>query len=260
MHFYVTTDDRFAKLKLCCCLLFVSYVFCLCHMCLSSSCSVLMFLLFVYWRLLKSSWIVTIMYTKSLWKRIISLRYVMHIFLWRLKSSLLVLLKVIQNSIIVFFFWTLKFSSNTAMVETETFFHCVSFSRVATISFNYSALNLLFSCECQLSKPLIVSLFVPIFTVVVDENASELLSLAALKEPLFSRKLVQLIKILSAFRLVIERGDRVLECFYTEYFIEHVWSKEMSELFLAFLTGHLTTTPDTEYAFSHWYHLRERWK
>ncbi|CAE6112025.1 unnamed protein product [Arabidopsis arenosa] len=34
-----------------------------------------------------------------------------------------------------------------------------------------------------------------------DENASELLSSAALKEPLFSRKLVQLIKILSVFRL-----------------------------------------------------------
>ncbi|KAL1189126.1 Dicer-like protein 4 [Cardamine amara subsp. amara] len=37
--------------------------------------------------------------------------------------------------------------------------------------------------------------------VAEDENASELLSLAALQEPLFSRKLVQLIKILSVFRL-----------------------------------------------------------
>jgi endoribonuclease Dicer len=37
--------------------------------------------------------------------------------------------------------------------------------------------------------------------VAKDENASDLLSLAALKEPLFSRKLVQLIKILSVFRL-----------------------------------------------------------
>ncbi|XP_010495321.1 PREDICTED: dicer-like protein 4 [Camelina sativa] len=37
--------------------------------------------------------------------------------------------------------------------------------------------------------------------VAKDENASELLSLAALKEPLFSRKLVQLIEILSVFRL-----------------------------------------------------------
>ncbi|ESQ42054.1 hypothetical protein EUTSA_v100124260mg, partial [Eutrema salsugineum] len=37
--------------------------------------------------------------------------------------------------------------------------------------------------------------------VAKDENASELLGLAALKEPLFSRKLLQLIKILSAFRI-----------------------------------------------------------
>ncbi|XP_023636190.1 dicer-like protein 4 isoform X3 [Capsella rubella] len=37
--------------------------------------------------------------------------------------------------------------------------------------------------------------------VAEDENASEVLSLAALKEPLFSRKLVQLIEILSVFRL-----------------------------------------------------------
>lgn len=86
-----------------------------------------------------------------------------------------------------------------------------------------------------LSKPLIVSLFVIISTVVVDENASELLSLAALKEPLFSRKLVQLIKILSVFRLVLERGYRDLECFCTEYSEKHVCSKEMNELSLAIL-------------------------
>ncbi|XP_013667310.2 dicer-like protein 4 isoform X1 [Brassica napus] len=37
--------------------------------------------------------------------------------------------------------------------------------------------------------------------VAKDENASELISLPALKEPFFSRKLLQLIKILSAFRI-----------------------------------------------------------
>lgn len=70
--------------------------------------------------------------------------------------------------------------------------------------------------------------------MIVDENASELISLPALKEPFFSRKLLQLIKILSAFRLVLGRGDRVLEYFCAAY------SKEMNELSLALLSSHLT--------------------
>lgn len=78
--------------------------------------------------------------------------------------------------------------------------------------------------------------------MIVDGNASELISLPALKEPFFSRKLLQLIKILSAFRLVPGRGDRVLECFCADYSIKHVRSKEMNELSLVLLSSHLTNT------------------
>lgn len=78
--------------------------------------------------------------------------------------------------------------------------------------------------------------------VIVDEKASELISLPALKEPFFSRKILQLIKILSAFRLVLGRGDRVLECLFADCSIKHVRIKEMNELSLALLSSHLTKT------------------